>query len=175
MQNFNPVNALQQGEGHQMPVQVVAQVSPQLSLFNISNRLLKGGWPWRVWCWICSILTIVIMVIFLVIMEGDRWMRLGFIIFFFLLVASVIWLSVQTRDGRKRDLFAKHGVGIPDLVSKSQAVGNITMRKVVAWVCIVASLTFFVLLIVLSDLPASTTLNFCIVSLMIITTTFQQT
>ncbi len=108
-------------------------------------------------------------------LDGDRWMRLGFIIFFFLLVSSVIWLSVQARDGRKRDLFAKHGIGIPDLISKSQAVGNIIMRKVAASVFVIASLTFFILLIALNDMDGQIVLNFCIVTLLIISTTFQQT
>jgi hypothetical protein len=168
--NAPPVHAPQ----HPQPAPQAVQ-SPQISLFRISNSLLRGGWPWRIWCWICTALTIAIMVLFLVMLDGDRWMRLGFVIFFFLLVSSVIWLSVQARDGRKRDLFAKHGAGIPDLLSKSQAVGNIIMRKVAAAVFLIASLIFFVLLIALSDLDGQVILNFCIVSLLIMSTAFQQT
>lgn len=160
-------NALDNGEVREISVS-------KEELFGVTVSYLSGSVNWKIWSGLCSLVGLLSIAGFVTVIKVDLPIKFLFIVIFFLLLVSVIWLSVMTRDKKKRELLLEHGHDIDELRNVALSIGNVQIRFVVSLVLGVLSVIFFVIGMSVIEMDGITRLVGCSSAVLILTVVFQQ-
>ena len=144
------------------------------SLLKIGIDLLSGSVYWKVWCGLCSILGFASMIAFIATVDSQATTKFLFAVIFVFLASCVVWLSVMTRDMKKKELFQNHGQGVPELSHQALSIGNVGMRIALAWIFILLALIALIIALSIVALDGTTRLNGCQSAIIVLAVVFQQ-
>lgn len=159
--------AVDHGEGREISVS-------KEELLGVTVSYLSGSVSWKIWSCLCSVIGLLSIAGFIMVINAEPAVKFLFVVTYVGLCSSVIWMSVMTRDKKKRELLLEHGHDIDELRNVAVSIGNVQTRFAVSWISGIISLIMFVIAITLINMDGITRLVGCSSAVMVLTVVFQQ-